>query len=343
MALSAEQIADLVTTTQRELGKLRWTDMTGDLQEYVAMPKLLKKEKVQFQSGYGIQWNLMKGTSGAARNVGLFNTDALNVADQMITANIPWRHSTTSYAFERREIAMNREPARIVELIKTRRADAMIDLAKLCETDFWSKPTDSNDQVRPFGVKYWVVGNASEGFNGGNPSGFSAGAAGLDAATYPRWKNWTAEYAQIAKDDLVVKWRKAATFTKFMPPVEIKDYNRGDRYGYYTNYTVFGKLETILENQNDNLGNDLASKDGAVVFRKTPVTWVPELDADTTNPLYGLNWGVFFPVFLSGEYMREDPPEKAPNQHNVMHVFVDSTYNNKCTDRRRLFVLNQTA
>ena len=32
-----------------------------------------------------------------------------------------------------------------------------------------------------FGVLYWLVYNASTGFNGGNPTGFSAGAGNLDS------------------------------------------------------------------------------------------------------------------------------------------------------------------
>jgi hypothetical protein len=96
MALQASDIADLVVSTLKELGRLKWTDMTGDLQEYVAMPNILKKERVQFDDGYAIQFNLMTGTSGAAKNVGLFQTDDVNVGDTMITGSIPWRHTTTN-------------------------------------------------------------------------------------------------------------------------------------------------------------------------------------------------------------------------------------------------------
>ena len=113
--LQADDIVDLITITQRDLGKLRWTDLSYDLQEYIALPSILQKEKVTYGSGFGMQWNVMTGTSGATKDVGLYEVDSVNVADVMTTANVPWRHMTTNYAIERREIAMNTGAAQIVD------------------------------------------------------------------------------------------------------------------------------------------------------------------------------------------------------------------------------------
>lgn len=335
--IQADDIADLVALTLRDLGRMKWTEIATDLQEYIALPNILRKERVRFQSGYGIQFQVMVAHSGAAKSTGLYAVDSVNVGDVMVNADIPWRHSTTNYAIERREVAMNRDPARIVELIKVRRADAMISLAAHLEQMFWSLPGASSDDM--FGLPYWCVTNASNGFTGGNPSGFSAGAAGLDADVYSRWKNYSYNYTNITKTDLIRGWREAATKTNFMSPVPIPSYNTGNRYGYYCNYDVIGPLEEAVEAQNDNLGNNIASKDGTVNFRQVPVKYVPYLDADATDPVYGINWGVFKPVFLSGEYMNETTVPRAANQHTTTQVHVDLTANYECRDRRRLFVL----
>ena len=339
--LQADDIVDLVKTTQRELGEMKWTEIATDIQEHVALPNLLSSEKVAFDSGYGIQWNLMIDHSGAARDTGLYAVDNVNVQDVMATAVIPWRHVTTSYAIERREIAMNREPRRIVELVKVRRADAMIGLAEHMERRFWQAPAAPGDD-RIYGVGYWAVYNATTGFNGQNPAGFSD-VAGLDSssADYSRWRNFTAQYTNVDQTDLIKKWREAAVKTNFKPlaAAAVPTYNGGDRYGYYVNYNVLGELEEQLRQQNDNLGNDIAPKDGQVIFRRVPVTYVPYLDSASGDPVYGINWGVFQPVFLSGEYMRETGPETASNQHTVMNTFVDCTLNIRCTNRRRLFVI----
>jgi hypothetical protein len=338
MALTAENIADLVSTTLRDLGKGKWSDLTSDIQKFYAMPQMLKEKKVGFDSGYGIQWNVMLGTSGAARNVGLYQTDNVNVADRMTTANVPWRHTTTDFAIERREVLMNKEASRIVELVKVRRADAMVDLAKRMEIDFWSKPDSSSDVTTPYGLKYWIVNNATEGFNGGNPTGFAT-CAGIDASTVTQWRNWSSQYTNVTRDDLVSRVRKAMTYCDFRPPVETSSYAPGKvEWALYTNYDVLGTLETLLEDQNENLGNDLASKDGQVMFRRCPVYFVPQLDSDTADPIYGIDWSVFKPVFLKGDYMYEHT-EKAPSQSNVTVTHIDTTYNYECRDRRRLFVV----
>jgi hypothetical protein len=343
--LQAEDIADLITTTQRNLGEMKWTDLSYSLQEHIALPQLLNKNKVSFVSGTGIQWNLMIGTTGSTKEVGLYGTDSVNVSDVMITANIPWRHINTNYAIERREIAINRSPSQIVDLVKIRRHDAMTDMAGFMETRFWRRPSGTSDTLSIYGVPYWLVWtdnsstNVNGGFDGGNPTGFSAGAANVDSAIYPNWRNWCGKYTAVTKDDLIAKWRRASTFTNFKPPVTAPSYQNGNMYGYYTNYNVIGQLERILETQNDNLGNDVASKDGRVTFRQLPITWCPHLEGRGGDPIYGINWGSFRPVFLSGEYMREEGPSKASNQHTVFVTHIDTTMNLQCTNRRVNFVL----
>lgn len=345
--LQADDIADLIKTTQRDLGRMKWTDISYNLQEYIALPMILQREKVSFQSGYGIQWNVAVATSGAAKDTELYATDSVNVSDVMQTANIPWRHVTTNYAIERREIAMNRAPAEIVDLVRIRRNDAMIDMAKHLEERFWTKPATSADNQRMYGIPYWIVypgtvsGNGS--FAGTNPSGFTSGAGNLSSTTYPAWANWASTYAAVTSTDLIRKWRRAATFTNFKAPVPSPSYATGNQYGYYTNYNVIGPLEEALEAQNDNLGNDIASKDGRLLFRQVAVTWVPYLEANTANPVYGINWGCLKPAFLAGEYMREEGPNAASNQHTVFVTHVDTTLNLMCTNRRMNFVLGTGA
>jgi len=340
--IAAESIADLVTTTLNELGRNKWTDISRTLQDYVVLPMLLKKSQVVFQSGAQIQFNVKVATNGNARHVGLYGTDEVNKTDVMKTGSIPWRHSVTSYMIDEREVAMNRDPARIVDMVKVGRTDAMGDLAELIEDAFWGKPADSTDEVTPFGIDYWITGNNSEGFNGGNASGFASGPAGLSASTYTQWRNWTAQYAAVSKTDLIRKMRQAAVKTKFVPPVPTPEYDAGSiSRALFTNYDVIQAMEEVLEDQNDNLGNDIAPKDGKLIFRGNPIMWVPKLDADTTDPIYGVNLADFKVALLSGTYMKESVIAKTPGQHNVTSVFVDMSYNFLARNRRSHFKINK--
>ncbi len=338
MALQAAQIADLIATTIRDLGRNKFTEIATDIQRFIAMSKLMTKNKITFSSGYEFQFDLMTDDNGSAAYNGLYAQDNVNVSNVMTQASVPFRHITWNWAIERRELKMNREPARIVELIKTRRIAAMISAVKKFENRFWRVPA-STDDVNPFGIPYWIVKNNSEGFNGTTPSGYTT-VAGLSTTTVPRWKNYTAQYTAVSKEDLIRKWRKAATFTDFEPPVEgIPDFNTGNTYGFYTNYGVVGPMEELLEAQNENLGNDVASMDGKVLFRRTGVTWVPQLEEDTTNPIYGINWGVFKVPVLADEWMLETPIPIQPGQHTVSATHVDCSHNYCCYDRRRQLVL----
>lgn len=337
--LTAAGLGDLVQTTLRDLGRGRFTDISSSLQEHTAMGELFKANRVEITSGYGLQWDVMVGQTGAAQNVGLAAQDVVNVVDVMTQATADWRNTTTNFAIEMREIAMNREPARIVELIKTRRLAAQISLAELMEANWWGPPVGATDNLTPWGVNTWIVKNATEGFNGGAPTGYSV--IGLNPTTYPNWKNWTAPYTTVSRDDFIRKARKAATYIKFMPTVDgIPTFNTGNNWGWYTNYSVISPLEETLASQNDNLGSDIASQDGKTMFRRAPVKWVPYLDADTTNPFYGIQWGEFKTMILSGIWGKETVIPNYPGQHTMAATFMDYTYQIVARNRRCHAVLS---
>jgi hypothetical protein len=337
--LTAASDNDLVQTTLRDLGRLRFTDISSRLQHHTAMRSLLHENRVQLESGYGVQFDVMVGQTQAAQNVGLGATDNVVMRNVMIQGQADWRNTTSNYAIIGQELAMNREPSRIVDLIKTRRIAGLISLAELMETNFWGPPVPFGDNITPWGVNTWIVKASTEGFNGGVPAGYTV-IGNINPTTYPAWNNWTYQYVNVSRDDLIRHWRKAATFTDFQPTVDgIPTFNTGDDYGFYANYSVIGPLEEALESQNDNLGPDIASQDGRVVMRRVPVMWIPFLEADTTNPVYGINWGVFKTYILKGWWLKETPVPIYPGQHTLSAYFIDSTYQWVCKDRRRNFVL----
>ena len=336
-SLSHEQLLDLVAVTQRNLGPMAWTDAATELTDYPVFTSLMRKSDVKMYTGDGIQRNVMTDTSGAARHTGLFGKDNVNVDDVMAQIYVPFRHTETSYAFERREKGINGGPEQIVDLIKVRRADAMISLAELIEETFWGKPLNSSDTTTPWGVKYWMVSNATQGFNGGNPSGFTGGAGGLSSTTNTRWANWTDQYTAVSKLDLIKKMRKAHRRTDFKSPVDIPSYrgSTGQKYRIYLNEDTIAAMEDVGEAQNDSLGRDLAPMDGKMTFRSNPLIYTPQLDGDATNPLYMINWGCFEIFFLKGEHLRESKLQQAADAHNTYHQFVDTSWNTLCTNRRK--------
>lgn len=345
MATQAQNLSDLIATTLNELGELKFTDLMSDYQNTIVLKRTMKKNKMTFDAGPAVNFNVITDHNNSAAFVGLGEVDNVKMKNVMITGTVPWRHVTWNWAIERREIAMNRSPRKIVDLAKTRRIAAFASAIILFEQAAWRVPATTDD-VSPYGIPYWIVKSATDaassstkGFNGLAPSGYTS-VGGISPTDYPRWANYADAYTNVSKDDLIKKWRRAAYYTDFMPLVDgIPVYNTGDDYGYYSNYAVVQIMEDLLEAQNDNLGNDVASKDGLVLFRRVPVTPIIELDKDTTNPVYGINWGEFKTMGLRGEWMYETQIPIQPGQHTVSATHTDCSFNWFCRNRRRNFVL----
>ena len=157
--------------TQRELGKPNFTEIATNLQRHTAMKTLLKKNRIMLTSGYGIQWDVMVNPGNTAQNVGLGASDNVNIVDTMVQAQADWRNSTANYAIIGQEMDFNREPYRIVDLVRERRIACLIDIAELMESNFWGPPVAISDGVTPWGINTWLVKNSQEGFFGGAPSG----------------------------------------------------------------------------------------------------------------------------------------------------------------------------
>ncbi len=339
--LLATQLVDLVAATIRDLGRPNYEPLMTDIQEFTAFNNLIDDNKVVEQSGgYGVQWNVAVNHSGTARNSGMGPSDNPKITSSMVQAQADWRGITADYSFLAEEVSMNADhEEQIVDLVAERRVACLYAIAELFEMDFWGPPVAITDSVTPWGVNTWIVKNASEGFNGGAPSGYTT--IGLNPTTYPRWKNYTAPYTAVTPDDLVRKWRRAARKTNFKPPVSgIPEPGTGVRYGFYTNDTVLNPLEELLLSQNENIGTDLAKYDNSVTFHRTPVSWVPFLDRDTTGPVYGLNWGKMKTKVLRGWWLRETSVPVYPGQHTMSAHFMDCRFQPIAYNRRCNFVVS---
>lgn len=334
-ALAATDIQDLVVTTLRDLGRPRFQQIAQPIQDYEVFTKWFRSDKVAFDSGIGIQRTLMTQLSNGARHVGLMDEDKVNIPDVLSQLQVNWKHCNTSWAFIYQETLMNRGRAMILNVIEPRRADALISLVSELEDRAWASPASSTAK-EPNGLPYWIVKNATEGFNGGLPSGHLT-VGGVDISTVTTFKNWTAQYVAVSRMDLIKKMRTAHRKIRFKSPINIQDYRegRGDRYRIYVGESTISSMEDEGAAQNENLGRDLAMLDNTIVFRNHPVIWVPKLDEDTQKPVYMIDHSTFMPICLKGDFLRESQAGRGSNQHNVFQFFIDLSYNYLCLDRRR--------
>jgi len=341
MGLAYSDIDDAVLLTQNKLIKRgAFIDMQTDLTDHVAVREMWKARKKQFAGGENWETEYQMDHNHSARTVGLYESDGSSVGDTMVKGETPPRHVNAHYLYDLREKAFQRGGVQIVNHVKTKYVAMMVSFYELMEEILWGKPTDSTDTKTPYGIAYWVVKNATEGFNGGNPAGFTSGRAGISTSTYARFANYTAQYAAITKEDLLRKMRRAARLTHFRSPVSHATPKLGGmKNGIYTNDTVIGLLEEVLEAQNQNLGNDLASKDGKTLFKSTPVQYAPYADNDSTDPVYMLDWMWLAVGVMAGWENNLSKPYMVPGKHNVRRVDLDATLNMVCTDPRHQTVM----
>jgi hypothetical protein len=341
MGLAYSEIDDAVLTTQETLIKRgAFLDMQTDLSNHVAVREMWKRRMKQFLGGLDWTFQIQMDHNHSARAVGLYESDGSSINDTMVEGKVSVRHVNANYIYDQREPAFQRGGVAIVDLVKSRYVAMMVSFYELLEGFLWSKPTDSSDTKTPFGVAYWVVKNATEGFNGGNPAGFTDGRAGISTGTYPRYANYTATYSAVSKQDLVRKMRRAHRQQQFRSPVShATPVVGGMANGIYLGDTVIGLVEEILEANNMALGNDLASKDGRTLFKGTPLTYAPKLDEDSTDPLYMLDWEHLAVGVMEGWENNLSKPEPVPGKHLVRRVDLDVSLNMIATDLRRQAVI----
>jgi len=246
---------------------------------------------------------------------------------------------TDNMSWIRQQLLENRGESRINDVIKPQRVAMMLRIATALEAAFFGAPDPANIK-KPWGLKYWLVKNATQGFNGGIPSGFSS-VAGVSLTDTPTFKNWTDTYSDITKGDLIKKLRKAHRRTNWRSPVQsqgmIGDF--GKRRSLWMNEETISGFEDVGEGQNENLGRDVASMDDTIVFKKHPLNYVPYLDDDTTNPIYMLDDTTIKPFVLKGDNLRESSARISPRQHNSIEVFIDLSINFVMPNRRANAVL----
>jgi hypothetical protein len=295
-------------------------------QNLVKRGAFLDKKRVKtFEGGDDWEWEAQVDHNHSAQFVKMYQTDGSALVDTMIRGRVQPRHVNAHYDYDKREKAFQRGGVAIVNYIKTKYVGMMVSFYELLEEALWGTPTDSSDDTTPFGIRYWLLRNATEGFNGENPSGFSSGRGNIDSTTYTRWANWSNDYVDVSKEDLLASMRRGLRKTKFRSPVShAVPKLSGMGNGIYTNDSVLGSMETLLEQQNMNLGNDLASKDGRAMVKGTSVTYVPYLDADA------LMIGV-----LAGWQNNLTKPYQVSDKHLVSRVDLDGTLQMICTNLRR--------
>lgn len=343
MGLTYNEIDDAVLETQQHFIKEgSFLDLQTDLQDHIAVREMWKGRRKAFSGGVDWRFEVQTDHNHSAKAVGLFETDGSALTDVMVSGKIEPRHVNAHYIYDVREPSFQQGGRGIVDIVKSRHVQMMVSFFEYLEAVLWGKPTDSNDLKTPFGIQYWITRSTTTGFEGGNPTGFTAGKAGISQGTYARWANYTAQYASVSKTDLIRTMRRAHRQTKFRSPMSHAQPDLAAMSnGIYMNNDTIGLVEEAVEDQNMNLGNDIASKDGRAMFKGSPLIWVPFLDDDSDDPVYMLDWQWLAIGVMAGWENNLTKPYRVADKHNVRRVDLDASLNMICTNLRRQAVISK--
>lgn len=351
--LNVAALDDLVAGTLENWDAPGFQMIAQQLQEYVVMPKWLKKNRLTFEGGESTKRNLMLKRNRTADRKFMFATVSVGVPNLLSTTTVEWVHLRDSYAYDLKEALINKGSKMLTNVLEPRRANTMLNMAESLEEDAFQL-RDSADEERPNGIPYYVVPDASytaAGFNGKNPSGHST-CAGIDASssTNANWRNWTDEYTAVTRDDLLKKMRTALRKTKFAAAIATPSQyvQAADKYCLYMREQTINDFEDLLDAQNDNHGADVGKYMDKTVFQMHPLTWVPQMEESTFSlasryPIYFINHDTFQMIVLEGDYLRQQGPMPAASQPDVREVHMSITYKFLCIDRRRNGIILKAA
>lgn len=341
MALRPDAIHDFVNLTLSNFKKRKWTDLSMEYPEYIAS-RVINRYKTIERGGADLRFKLQVRNTGLARFTGMFAQDVTGVEDLSIEGVVNWVKATVNWSYDIDEALFQSDRETIVDTLLMREHACHNDYIELMEEALWGAPAGSSDN-RPMGIPFWMQKDASTnpdgGFNGGNPTGWTGGAAGINSTEYTRWKNWAFGYAAVTPDDMVRKVKRALYKTAFKAPHPHPELGFGkSNFHIFTTYAVREPLERLAEARNDNLGNDVAKYIDNVLVGGVPVEAVHYLDAnDSSDPLYGVNWKALRPFVKKGANMRQTKKD-APRQHTVKEIHYDTWFNWICYNRRLLWV-----
>lgn len=355
MAVKNADLADLISTTLPDLPE-QYFEVAWDSTDY-EFCRIYQSERMEIDGGTSIKRKLMLDDTGNARYRRMFDTDEPAVGDVMQEIEVPWTQIGTHYSYEKLEILRNRNSAKgFIRLLETRRIDGLWSLAKLIENRAWKTPTNSTDDLNPYGVPYYInmldADSDTAGFYGQTirfqDATTSYTCAGLNANTYTEWKNYAATYTKV-NNDLLKTIRLAFMLTKFRAPIFVDDpsQKRAGTKRFYCDANTAASLMDLADQRDDNhagkdvLGNIRVDDTGLVYINRLPVVYINQLDGVTdpvtsgaTSPIYCIDFTKFIPYVQEGYWMEESDPMTDRTQHTAFTIYLDGAHNNLCTNRR---------
>jgi hypothetical protein len=347
MALTIEKLDDFIHAYQQQHIMGRWQDISLPLQKYYFASRLFDRANKAEMTGALCKWKLEVRNPDNFQVVGLYHRDSSNRVNVLDEGTMPWAMTTTNYHYDIDEEVFGQGCEQIVNYIRLREDGLMKDFFAGMENLMFGAGPSSPTQTPtpPSSLLWWITANATEGFNGVEPTGFeSTGVGGISCTDYEGWKNRTFAYKTMDRNDFVEKTINSMDLCEFSPMIERPDIapSRPD-WELLTTHSRIAEARKLLQLGNDNIGDDLAAHSGKVFIRGVPMVWVPawtnqaSINKRTDGIVLGVNWPTFKWYYQKGRNMRKSKPYQHPEMSNVRIRKMDDAGQIVCFNRRANF------
>ena len=356
MALTIDQIDDFVSSYLQKFPMGKWQDISSPLQKYYFASRLFDKSAKREMSTSQCKWKLKIDNNENFKVVGLYHRDSSDRRNVLTEGELKWGMTNTNYHYDIDEEVFKKGADEIVDYMNLQEQGLMQDFFEGMENLMFGEGP-ANPTVNPFppvSLLWWITAtsdgttdnNATEGFNGHSPLGWTAnGVGGISTATYDQWRNRTFPYTNVDRDDFVEKVINSMDLCTFTPPVSRSDIKpEGEhRWELLTTHSRVAESRKLLQLGNDNIGDDLAARSGAVFIRGVPMVWVPAwTNASSQNQrddgiILGVDWNSFDCFYASGRSQRKRAPIRHAEMSNVRVRHMDDALQMVCYNRRANF------
>lgn len=348
MGLGLEQLDDFTHAIQQKYPMGKWQDISLPLNEYYFASRLFDQAKKAEMVGSQCKWKLETGYADNFQVVDLYHRDSSSRVNVLDEGEMKWGMTTTNYHWDVNEDIFTRGAKQIVDYIRLREDGMMKSFfAGMENLMFGAGPTSpTQSPFPPASLLWWITENATEGFNGAEPTGFeTVGVGGILTSTYEDWKNRTFRYDEVNRDDFVEKTINSMDFCTFKPPLERPDIVSQTRpkWELLTTHSRVAEARRLLQLGNDNIRDDLAAHSGQVSIRGVNMVNVPAwtnsrvVTARTDGVILGVNWETFKWYYRAGRNMTKHRAYQHAEMSNVRVRKMDDAGQIVCFNRRGNF------
>jgi hypothetical protein len=349
MSVALSQLEILTESIQDNYVMGKWQDISLPLQEYKFASRLFDQAKKDEMGGENCKWKLETDYADNFQVVELYHRDSSDRKDVLTEGSMPWALTTANYHYDLDEAVFTRGLPEIVDYISLREKGLNKSFfAGMEDLMFADGPTGPSQRpMPPATLLYWLQASATEGFNGGDPTGWGdVGAGNILTGSYENWKNRTFSYAVVDHEHFVKPIVRSLDKCDFKPmPIPMNDIVPQGRFNWelLTTYSRVELCRDMLRSGNDNIKADLGTWMNSVMIRNVPMTWVPawtnsnSINARTDGIVLGVNWATFKWYYQSSRNMRKRKPFQHPDMSLVRIRCMDDSGQIVCFDRRRNF------